>query len=292
MEENQVFEEELPELENPVITTPVVTFDTPRTTDKDRFIDLNVFHDGVFVWPTTVAPNDPSTQEVYERAINGEFGVINIAPSADYMWNDENNEWVLIPVTPPMPTFLNSNNTIVDTNGNIKTASPVIQLGVVRVKDEQGNYTGEVKAVVTPVTQEARDANISAVRVFKGRYVITGVFGTHEDEQWAISVPSDVNGNPLVWVNYRVAYQGENVNADFPEEEPYYADMGDIVLDTYHRTHPNAPIFAQNNLFKVGDWYIRADKLPEGVVGEKVEEMADIDIPLGKGQFLDIRVNV
>ena len=68
-----------------------------------------------------------------------------------------------------------------------------------------------------------------------------------------IEIPLDVNKQPLIWVN-------SEVNED-----------GSILVKTYHRTHPNAPKFARNDIddFNDGD---------------------PIDIPAGR--FISVRVQM
>lgn len=181
-------------------------------------------------------------------------------------------------------TILTTENTITNTNGFVMTASPVIEL--------------YADGSVIPVTEEARQANITADKVSNGRYVIKGVLGTHEDEKWAIEVPTDLNGQPLVWVNYKVVGitpEEQDINGD----GSYIAEIGDIVLDTYHRVyHHNEnktpkDLNINNNLWQLEDGsYKRIHSLPEGIVGRLVEDWEDADIPQGKGQFLSIRVNV
>lgn len=52
-----------------------------------------------------------------------------------------------------------------------------------------------------------------------------------------IEIPLDINKQPLIWVD-------SEVNED-----------GSILVKTYHRTHPNAPEFARNDIdgFNDGD---------------------------------------
>lgn len=135
----------------------------------------------------------------------------------------------------------NSANTIVDSNGFIKKASPVIQIfsnGEARSNDE---------ATGTVVTRED-----------VGRYRISGVLGLNADPAWSgidggFEIPHDRNKQPLLWVDFDVEASG------------------DVVVKTYHRTHPLSPAFARNY----------------------VEGLADgdpCDIPAGR--WLDVRVEM
>ncbi|MEY0940001.1 hypothetical protein AB7147_17020, partial [Proteus mirabilis] len=68
-----------------------------------------------------------------------------------------------------------------------------------------------------------------------------------------IEIPLDVNKQPLIWVDSKVM------------------EDGSILVRTYHRTHPNAPKFANNKIdgYKDGD---------------------PIDIP--DGRFISVRVQM
>ena len=132
-------------------------------------------------------------------------------------------------------------NTTVDSNGFIKRASPIIDI------NSDGRFT---------TNDESEGATVS--RVAQGEYLIEGVLGFNSDAGWGgvdggIEIPLDVNKQPLVWVN-------SEVNKD-----------GSILVKTHHRTHPNAPKFARNDIdgFNDGD---------------------PIDIP--DGRFISVRVQM
>ncbi|MEQ5261351.1 hypothetical protein, partial [Morganella morganii] len=116
-------------------------------------------------------------------------------------------------------------NTTVDSNGFIKRASPIIDI------NSDGRFT---------TNDESEGATVT--RVAQGEYLIEGVLGFNSDAGWGgvdggIEIPLDVNKQPLVWVN-------SEVNKD-----------GSILVKTHHRTHPNAPKFARNDIdgFNDGD---------------------------------------
>lgn len=132
-------------------------------------------------------------------------------------------------------------NTTTDSNGFIKRASPIIDI------NPDGTFT---------TNDESEGATVT--RVAKGEYLIDGVLGFNADAGWGgvdggIEIPLDVNKQPLIWVN-------SEVNED-----------GSILVKTYHRTHPNAPEFANNDIdgFNDGD---------------------PIDIP--DGRFISVRVQM
>ncbi|MDM9024675.1 hypothetical protein [Proteus mirabilis] len=132
-------------------------------------------------------------------------------------------------------------NTTVDSNGFIKRASPIIDI------NPDGTFT---------TNDESEGATVT--RVAQGEYLIEGVLGFNSDAGWGgvdggIEIPLDVNKQPLIWVD-----------SDVMED-------GSILVRTYHRTHPNAPKFARNDIdgYKDGD---------------------PIDIP--DGRFISVRVQM
>lgn len=132
-------------------------------------------------------------------------------------------------------------NTTVDPQGFIKRASPIININT------DGTFTTNDESEGAVVTRLAR-----------GQYRIEGVLGFNADAGWGgidggIEIPLDVNKQPLIWVN-------STVNKD-----------GTILVNTYHRTHPNAPEFARNQI----DGYRDGDL---------------IDIP--DGRFISVRVQM
>lgn len=132
-------------------------------------------------------------------------------------------------------------NVTVDGNGFLKAASPVVKL----FRDGTSELNNESQGVTTE-------------RVGEGVYRISGTLGFNADAQWGgpdggIEVPLDRNKQPLIWVDYEV--------------EP----TGDLLIKTYHRTHPAAPTFARND-----------------VLG--YDEGMPIDIP--EGRWVDLRVEM
>lgn len=134
-----------------------------------------------------------------------------------------------------------SNNTAIDSNGFLKKASPVVKL----YGDGRSETNHESEGVICK-------------RISEGVYQISGVLGFNSDESWGgtdggIEIPLDKNKQALIWVDYKV-------NAD-----------GDLLIKTYHRTHPSSPVFARNII----DGY---------------EDGQPIDIPAGR--FVDLRVQM
>lgn len=132
-------------------------------------------------------------------------------------------------------------NTTVDSNGFIKRASPIIDI------NPDGTFT---------TNDESEGATVT--RIAQGEYLIEGVLGFNSDAGWGgvdggIEIPLDINKQPLIWVN-------SEVNKD-----------GSILVKTYHRTHPNAPDFARNDINGYSD-------------GDP------IDIP--DGRFISVRVQM
>ncbi|MEQ4908452.1 hypothetical protein [Proteus vulgaris] len=135
----------------------------------------------------------------------------------------------------------NSSNARPDTNGFLKKSSPVLDI------NPDGTFT---------TNDESEGATVT--RVAQGEYLIEGVLGFNADAGWGgvdggIEIPLDVNKQPLIWVNSEVS------------------EDGSILVKTYHRTHPNAPKFARNDI----DGYSDGDP---------------IDIPTGR--FISVRVQM
>ncbi len=144
-------------------------------------------------------------------------------------------------VTAGVFSMYHSGNTTIDSNGFYKKASPIIDI------NPDGTFT---------TNDESEGA--TATRVAQGEYLIEGVLGFNSDAGWGgvdggIEIPLDVNKQPLIWVDSEVM------------------EDGSILVRTYHRTHPNAPKFARNDIddYKDGD---------------------PIDIP--DGRFISVRVQM
>ncbi|MER1657504.1 phage tail protein, partial [Enterobacter hormaechei] len=109
-------------------------------------------------------------------------------------------------------------NTTVDSNGFLKTASPVVKVfssGRCETNEESEGCT--------------------VTRMKTGEYLIEGCMGMNSDAAWGgidggFVIPTDRNGQALIWLDYEV-------NAD-----------GSVLIKTYHREYPTAPPFARNSL--------------------------------------------
>ena len=140
---------------------------------------------------------------------------------------------------------------VTDSNGYLKAASPVIRL--------KGDGSVEFNEEAEGVTAE---------RISTGMYRVHGVMGFNADPLWGginggVTVPVDINNQPLIWVDFSV----EN--------------NGDILLRTYHRTHPDAPEFARNLIGLKND---------EGTFTESVKDGEPADFP--DGRWVDLRIQM
>ncbi|ENJ4020608.1 phage tail protein [Enterobacter hormaechei] len=114
-------------------------------------------------------------------------------------------------------------NTTRASDGTLKAASPVIKVfsdGTYQTNDES--------------------EGCSVTRLAAGQYLIEGCQGLNSDAAWGgidggFDIPTDRNRQPLIWLDYEV-------NGD-----------GSVLVKTYHRTHPDAPGFARNELEGMGD---------------------------------------
>ena len=132
-------------------------------------------------------------------------------------------------------------NTTKSSDGTLKAASPVIKLF------SDGRYLTNDESEGCTVT-----------RLASGEYLVEGCEGLNSDAAWGgidggFDIPTDRNKQPLIWLDYEV-------NAD-----------GSVLVKTYHRTYPDAPTFARNELLGVDDG-------------------APVDIP--RDQFVSIRVEM
>ncbi|EHM3374867.1 phage tail protein, partial [Salmonella enterica subsp. enterica serovar Kedougou] len=104
------------------------------------------------------------------------------------------------------------------TNGFIKIASPVVKIYA------DGSFD---------VNHESE--GITVTRLAVGEYLISGCLGMNSDAAWGgtdggFDIPLDINKQPRIWLDYEV-------NTD-----------GSILVKTYHRTHPQSPEFARNEI--------------------------------------------
>ncbi|WP_240498829.1 phage tail protein [Enterobacter kobei] len=132
-------------------------------------------------------------------------------------------------------------NTTKASDGTLKAASPIVKLfadGSFETNDESEGCT--------------------VTRLAIGEYLVEGCEGLNSDAAWGgidggFDIPTDRNKQSLIWLDYEV-------NAD-----------GSVLVKTYHRTYPDAPAFARNELQGIND-------------GDPV------DIP--HDQFLSVRVEM
>lgn len=116
-------------------------------------------------------------------------------------------------------------NTTKASDGTLKAASPVIKIfanGNAETNDESEGVTVTRRGV--------------------GEYLIEGCMGLNADAAWGgidggFDIPTDRNKQPLIWLDYEVN------------------EGGAVLVKTYHRTYPDAPEFARNEIdgFAGGD---------------------------------------
>ncbi|EAS9559182.1 phage tail protein [Salmonella enterica] len=133
-----------------------------------------------------------------------------------------------------------NSNTVVDGNGFIKQASPVV-----RIFSDGGYETND------------ESEGLVVTRIQTGEYLIEGCTGLNADAAWGgidggFEIPVDRNKLARIWIDYEV-------NAD-----------GSVLVRTYHRVHPSAPPFAQN---RIGNTDI------SGMFTETVADGEPVDIP-------------
>ncbi|SMG61726.1 phage tail fiber protein [Cedecea sp. NFIX57] len=149
-------------------------------------------------------------------------------------------------------------NTTIDSNGFIKKASPVIKV----FNDGRSETNDESEGV-------------TVTRLDVGHYLIEGCVALNSDAAWGgidggFEIPVDRNKQPRIWLDY-------SVNAD-----------GSITVKTFHRTHPQAPGFAQNIIDGLSDGDpvdIPADsfvsvrvEMPQGSIWNKKNEQISAEM--------------
>ncbi|MFX2636049.1 hypothetical protein [Enterobacter hormaechei] len=120
-------------------------------------------------------------------------------------------------------TLYSTQNTTKASDGTLKAASPVIKVfsdGTYQINDESEGCT--------------------VTRLATGQYLIEGCQGLNSDAAWGgidggFDIPNDRNKQPLIWLDYEVSADGS------------------VLVKTYHRTHPDAPAFARNEIDGVSD---------------------------------------
>ncbi|HHA1388801.1 TPA: phage tail protein [Enterobacter ludwigii] len=132
-------------------------------------------------------------------------------------------------------------NTTKASDGTLKAASPIVKLFA------DGAFE---------TNKESEGATVTRLAI--GEYLVEGCEGLNSDAAWGgidggFDIPTDRNKQPLIWLDYEV-------NAD-----------GSVLVKTYHRTYPEAPAFARNELQGIND-------------GDPV------DIP--RDQFVSVRVEM
>ncbi|HHN5624760.1 phage tail protein [Enterobacter hormaechei] len=114
-------------------------------------------------------------------------------------------------------------NTTKATDGTLKAASPIVKIF------HDGSYETNVESEGCTVT-----------RLGTGQYLIEECQGLNSDAAWGgidggFDIPNDRNKQPLIWLDYEVSAYGS------------------VLVKTYHRTHPDAPAFAMNEIDGVSD---------------------------------------
>lgn len=100
--------------------------------------------------------------------------------------------------------FRTTNNTTVDANGFIKSASPIARLyGSEKSAENDSEYK---KSGCVTVNHESD--GVHATRKEAGVYRVTGCLGFATDG-WYIETPSDANGNKLLFVEYEQYHNGD-----------------------------------------------------------------------------------
>jgi len=161
-------------------------------------------------------------------------------------------------------------NTTKDSNGNLKSASPIIRVFADHVDPNE----------------EAEGVTLK--KLHTGIYQLHGVLGLHSDASWGginggITIPCGINQLPLVYALYDVLEKGKQHPFDGRIIEP--DEDGDIVLYTTYRKH-DLPQNIQYERFKLYPEFLKE------VDGEKVELTPGEPCDIPVGHWVDVRVNM
>ena len=116
-----------------------------------------------------------------------------LSPNKNLMINLQNNRGLGDSTYPlELLDLLHNGNTIKDSNGFIKAASPIVQL-----------YADKIE-----LNDEAQQQNIEFKKLGVGDYLIKGSTGFAQDG-WYVETPKDANGNLLVAVVYEQLANGD-----------------------------------------------------------------------------------
>lgn len=119
------------------------------------------------------------------------------------------------------PMLVKGVNTTVDSNGFIKSASPIVKLFADKIE----------------LNDEAAEQNITFEKVGIGHYLVKGSSGFAKDGWW-IEIPTDTHGNKICAVEYQTLENGDLETKTFKKK---LNEDGDIVANL------DAPIDIPNN---------------------------------------------
>ncbi|MEM0634634.1 tape measure protein [Providencia rettgeri] len=175
--------------------------------------------------------------------------------------------------------FYTTANTTKDSNGNLKSASPIIRVFADHVDPNE----------------EAEGVTLK--KLHTGIYQLHGVLGLHSDASWGginggITIPCGINQLPLVYALYDVLEKGKPHPFDGRIVET--DEDGDIVLYTSYRQH-DLPQNIQYERFKLYPEFLRdATEGEESIPGfdGKVELTPGEPCDIPAGHWIDVRVNM
>ncbi len=167
--------------------------------------------------------------------------------------------------------LLTDKNTKKDSNGNIKGASPVVEI-----------YADHIT-----VNEESEGVELK--KLHAGIYQLKGTLGMNSDPSWGgihggIVVPNDINGLQLVYADYDVLAVGQP--HPFNGEIVPLEENGDIVVYTTYRKHSDLPQNIQRARLKTYPEFTKE------VDGKIVELSAGEPVDIPNGHWLDVRVQM
>jgi hypothetical protein len=76
----------------------VIKVRNPRSINPEKSVDVDISFDGEQFIPFAAMPDDTAGQSIYQEAIKGKYGEINISPGIEYYWSDDGWVEVVKPV--------------------------------------------------------------------------------------------------------------------------------------------------------------------------------------------------
>ena len=204
-----------------------------------NFSDVSI-PNGFYTWSPGVA-NKPVELEDYGTAVvtgsaaggsNNHRGRITIGLNSNRMWFQRSVN--MYPWTTPVEIY-HTGNSIVDANGFIKMASPILSLYTDKIEIHNKDEFG-----ATPTMQ----------RISKGVYQVNNTLGLRLNDGWYIETPNDRNGNKYFNIEWTQNITPDTVDGVVDE----YRDDIVVTIETFERVwNKDTGMFDNGNPIDIND---------------------------------------